>query len=136
MEGFENIDIFTGGEENWQNWSWKVRTAVSGLCSDLAAQTHEGHGVKPILDENNEFMEVDHVKFIKASREMYGTLPRHTGSAVATIARSAMGLDGVEVWSRLHASYSRKVRCEWMHPKVANTMNHLMLTIMQWQGEW
>ena len=30
MKGFDKIEVFSGGEEQWQNWSWKIKTAVSG----------------------------------------------------------------------------------------------------------
>ena len=36
--GFKDIEMFAGAEQNWQNWSSKVRTAVSGSgkYSDVA----------------------------------------------------------------------------------------------------
>ena len=30
MKGFDIIEVFPGGEELWQNWSWKIKTAASG----------------------------------------------------------------------------------------------------------
>ena len=30
MKGFDKIEVFSGGEEQWQNWFWKIETAVSG----------------------------------------------------------------------------------------------------------
>ena len=42
VRGFENIVIFTGGDDKWQTWSLKVSTAVPG--------THNAEA---------EFMEVD-----------------------------------------------------------------------------
>ena len=50
--GFANIDVFTAGEENGHNWSWKVRTAVSGLDDD-----HDCQGVQKIRDENAALVE-------------------------------------------------------------------------------
>ena len=51
---------------------------------------------------------------------------QYTGSETATVVRFVTGLDGVEAWSRLHAS----------HPKVAKHVNHLNLTIMLWEEKW
>ena len=36
MKGFDKIEVFSGGEEQWQNWSWKIKTAGSGLNEELA----------------------------------------------------------------------------------------------------
>ena len=54
--GFEKIEVFTGGKEQWQNWSRKVITAVTGMCGDLkemmkSAEAREGQRVHHILNE-------------------------------------------------------------------------------------
>ena len=36
MKGFDKIEVFSGGEEQWQNWSWKIQTAVSGMNEEFA----------------------------------------------------------------------------------------------------
>ena len=36
MKGFDKIEVFSSGEEQWQNWSWKIKTAGSGLNEELA----------------------------------------------------------------------------------------------------
>ena len=36
MKGFGKIELFPGGEEQWQNWSWKIKTAVSGMNEEFA----------------------------------------------------------------------------------------------------
>ena len=36
LKGFDNIETFSGGEEQWQNWSWKIKTAISGMNGELA----------------------------------------------------------------------------------------------------
>ena len=36
MTGFDVIETFSGGEEQWQNWSWKIKTAVSGMNEEFA----------------------------------------------------------------------------------------------------
>ena len=40
LKGFDNIKTFSGGEEQWQNWSWMVKTAVSGMCGELGDVAH------------------------------------------------------------------------------------------------
>ena len=35
LKKFDNIETFSGGEEQWQNWSWKMKTAVSGMHGEL-----------------------------------------------------------------------------------------------------
>ena len=30
MKGFDKIEVFSLGEEQWQSWSWKIKTVVSG----------------------------------------------------------------------------------------------------------
>ena len=37
MKGFDKIEVFSGGEEQWQNGSWKIQTAVSGMNEELDA---------------------------------------------------------------------------------------------------
>ena len=36
--------VFVGGEETRQKWSWKVRTGVSGMYSDLAGAMRASEG--------------------------------------------------------------------------------------------
>ena len=36
MGGLDNIETLSGGEDQWQYWSWKIKTAVSGINGDLA----------------------------------------------------------------------------------------------------
>ena len=36
MRGFDNIETLLGGEDQWQSWSWTIKTAVSGMNGNLA----------------------------------------------------------------------------------------------------
>ena len=36
MRGSDNIETVSGGQDQRQNWSWKIKTAVSGMNEDLA----------------------------------------------------------------------------------------------------
>ena len=52
MKGFDKIEVFSGGEEQWQNWSWKIKTAVSGMNEEFAEMltTAETDGIE-IIEE-------------------------------------------------------------------------------------
>ena len=56
LRGFDNIETFSGGEEEWQNWWWEIKTAVSGLNGELvevlsAAETRGIENTEEILGE-------------------------------------------------------------------------------------
>ena len=65
MQGFDKIEVFSGGEEQWQNWSWKIKTAVSGMNEEFAEvpTTAEADGIESI----EEVLRA--VKFVDANRE-------------------------------------------------------------------
>ena len=50
MKGFDKIEVFSVGEEQWQNWSWKIKTAVSGMNEEFAEMltTAETDGIESI----------------------------------------------------------------------------------------
>ena len=50
MKGFDTIEVFSGGEEQWENWSWKIKTAVSGMNEEFAEMptAAESGGVESI----------------------------------------------------------------------------------------
>ena len=37
MKRFDKVQVFSGGEEQWQNWSWKIKTAEHG-CRSVPAR--------------------------------------------------------------------------------------------------
>ena len=95
--GLQNIDVFAGAQEHWLNWMWKVRTAESGMYSDLAE-------VMKAAEAKSSWW-----KWAKRSArkpELSSVLARYTGSEAARIVR-VTGLNGVEARNTLHASYSR-----------------------------
>ena len=91
--GLQNIDVFAGAQEHWQNWTWKVRTAESGMYSDLAEVMKAAEAWK-------------WAKRSARKPELSSVLARYTGSEAARIVR-VTGLNGVEARNTLHASYSR-----------------------------
>ena len=112
MKGFDKIGVFSGGEEQWQNWSWKIKTAVSGMNRELAEilTTAEADGVESIeeLSREAKFVDANRERCVRAGKEMYGVLARYTNSEELTIVKSVSEMDGVRAWARLHANYSRR----------------------------
>ena len=142
-KGFDNIETLSGGEEQWQNWSWKIKTVISGTNGELAEilNAAERTGMKSTEEILREDQFVDANR--KASREMYTVLARYTSSEALTIVKSVTELDGVEARARLHANYSRRtlgrmfrVQRECMYPKPAKYVGQVRLAIMQWEEKW
>ena len=76
MKGFGKIDVFSGGEEQRQNWSWKIKTAVSGMNEEFAemltmAETDGIESIEEVLREAT-FVDANRQICVKASKEMYG----------------------------------------------------------------
>ena len=65
MKGFDKIEVFSGGEEQLQNWSWKIKTAVSGMNKEFAEMLTraEADGIESIEEVLRE------AKFVDANRE-------------------------------------------------------------------
>ena len=128
-KGFDTIEVFSGGEKLWQNWSWKIKTAVSGMNEEFAemlttAETEGTESIEEVLKEAI-FVDANRERCVKASKEMYGVLARYTNSEDLTIVKSVSDMDGVRAWARLHANYSRRtlgrmfrVQCECMYSKL------------------
>ena len=80
MRGFHNIETLWGCEDQWQNWSRKIKTAVSGMNGDLsqvlnAAETGGVRNAKEILKDDG-FVDAKKEKCMKDSKEMYSVLLR------------------------------------------------------------
>ena len=80
MKGFDKIEVFSGGEEQWQNWSWKIKTAVSGMNEELAEIliTAEADGIESIEEvlRKAKFVDANRERCVKAGKELYGVLAR------------------------------------------------------------
>ena len=147
MKGFDKIEVFSGGEEQWQNWSWKIKTAVSGMNEEFAEMltTAETEGIESIEEVLKEakFVDANRERCVKASKEMYGVLARYTNSEALTIVKSVSEMDGVRAWARLHANNSRRtlgrmfrVQRECTYPKPVKDVGQVRLAIMQWEEKW
>ena len=112
MRGFDNAETFSEGEDQWQNWACKIKTAVSGMNGEFAelSDAAEADGVGNLEGILKEDASVDASKetCVEASGELYSVLARCTSSETSTIARSVTGVEGVEAWSRVRANHSRR----------------------------
>ena len=85
------------------------QTGRGRLASTAVPGTHRAWQQKRTeVVAEEELVEVDQVKCMNVSREVYSMFARHTGSQAATIVRSVMGLDGSEAPKKLHASYNSR----------------------------
>ena len=84
MKGLDKMEVFSGGEEQWPNWSWKIKTAVSGMNAEIAEMlpTAEAEGIESIEEVLREakFVDANRERCVKAGKEMYGVLARYTNS--------------------------------------------------------
>ena len=92
LRGFDNIETFSGGEEQWQNWWWEIKTAVSGMNGELvemlsAAETHGIENTEEILGEE-QFVDANPERCTYASRETCNVPARCTSSEALTIVKS------------------------------------------------
>ena len=146
--GFDNIETFSDSEEQWQNWSWKIKTAVSRMNEEFAEMlsTAEGDGIESIEEVLREpnFVDANREKCVKAGKEMYGVLARYANSEALTMVKKVSEMDGVRAWARLHVNYNSRrtlgimfrVRRECMYPKLVKDVGHVRLAIMQWEEKW
>ena len=135
---FDHVETFVDGEGNWQTWSRKIETAlwgVHGVLADVmtASETGEDRTTATVLNDAT-IVDADQAQCAKASRELYSLVARCTGSEAAMVARSVMGLDGVDAWSKLHANCSRRtlaimfrVQRECTYP-----VSHVTAAVTRW----
>ena len=147
MKGFDKIEVFSGGEEQWQNWSWKIMTLVSGMNEEFAEMltTAETEGIESIEEVFKK------TKFCgREPREMREGQQRDVRRACEIHKfrgfddrESVSEMDGVRAWARLRANYSRRtlgrmfrVQRECMYPKPVKDVGQVRLAIMQWEEKW
>ena len=149
VKGYENIEIFSGGEEAWRGWSWKVKVATNAMSPDLMelmtmAERHHGKSTRELCTLIDDIEQrIDHARCEKASAELYSFLVRYTSSEAATVVKGAMDMDGVEAYGRLHENYSKRtlgrmfrVQRECMYPKAVKDLNGVKTAIMDWEERW
>ena len=82
MKGFDKIEVFSGGEEQWQNWSWKIKIAVSGMNEEFAEMltTAETEGIESIEEVLREakFVDRNRERCVKAGKEICTACLRDT----------------------------------------------------------
>ena len=77
MKGFDKIEVFSGGEEQWQNWSWKIQTAVSGMNEEFADANYGRNGRNPLVFRHGDL-------FQTATCAPHARTPDHTLKKVLT----------------------------------------------------
>ena len=74
LRGFDNIGTFSEGEKQWQSWSWKIKTATSGMNSELAemldAAETTGIGHMEEIFGEDQVVDVNREGCTKSRREM------------------------------------------------------------------
>ena len=125
MRWFDSIETLSGGEDQWQNWSWQIKMAVSGMNGDAAeimnaAETDGVRNIEEILKDDT-LVDANIESCIKAGGESCTVFPRgpralrRRGSSTIVT-----GAEGVQSRSRLHATYSGfRVQRECTYPKRA-----------------
>ena len=102
-------ELSSRGWDQWQTWSWKVKTAGVPNEQRLGG-TVACDGVRNASEilKYDEFVDVTREKRIEVVREMYSVLATHVTSEASTIARTATEMDGVESWRKLRENFSRR----------------------------
>ena len=112
MKGFDEIELFPGGEEQWHNWSWKIKTVVSGMNEEFAEMltTAEAKGIESIEEVLREakFVDANRERCVKGGKELYGVLARYTNSEALTIVKSVSEMDGVRAWGEVTCELQQK----------------------------
>lgn len=148
-KGYDNIEVFGGGEEAWIAWSWKMKVATRAMSEDLVdlmklAEANHDVGTKEFLETFDGLEEkYDHKRCSKASAELYSVIARLTSMEAATVVKGAGNMDGVEAYGKLHANYSKRtlgrmfrVQRECMYPKAVKDLAGVKIAIMEWEEKW
>ena len=151
MRGFDNIEVFKGGEEEWGNWSWKVKVAVAGMsraCAILldTAEVKENRGrtTLELIHNCTNAEVVDRVQELeKASAELFGFLARFTTGEAATLVRGVLDLDGLRAYGILHDRYNKKtmgrlfrMQRECMYPRAVKNLGEVTGAVGMWEEKW
>ena len=81
LKGFEGVGTFSGGEEGWTNWSWKMRVAIGAMHRELSevlllAESHEGQTAEELVNKDVDMRDTEQARVVKASQELYSVLVR------------------------------------------------------------
>ena len=141
VRGFDNIETFSGGQDQWQILSWKIKTAVPEMYGVLAeplnaAETGGERDVGEIL-KDDEPVDAHREECIKASRELHSVMARYTKSEALTIVRTVTELEKVAAWRMPHENCRRtlgrlfRFQRECMYPKPVKDLSQVRLAVMQ-----
>ena len=111
---FEKVKTFTGGEEEWIEWSEDFRMIIDMKSPELAkVMKHvENHGekavdkaVKDLVEEDVEEYQQDYTDMARLYHELYRWLVLVTEGEAKLLVKSGGDHDGVEAWGRMHAKF-------------------------------
>jgi hypothetical protein len=147
FKGFDGIEVFKGGEEQWTSWSWKLKVAIGAMHPNLAQAVKQVESLEPmkaseLLDRFNVEQE-QKLSIMKASQELYSVLVRFTAGEAANVVRATDALDGLEAWGRLNAAYHRRtlgrmvrVQRECLYPRPVKELAMLRVAVLEWERRW
>ena len=149
MKGFEGLEKFHGGEEQWTGWAWKIKVATRAMDPELMelmvlAETNPGRTVGELVemadpgDLDGRFRGSE-----RGSAELYSVLTRYADGEAGTLVRGLVDMDGLQAYGRLHERYSRRtigrmfrVQKDCMYPKTARNLGEVAGLVLEWEEKW
>ena len=147
---FESYKKFSGGEEEWMDWSEDFRMMVEMKSERLSMMMEyvEVMGEMGWQEAATAMNEVHKDKLItfddlgKQAGELYRWLILTTDGEPKANVKSAGTTDGIAAWARVHAKYSKRtitrlmrMQLACMYPKEVKVEN-LSEAIMLWEEKW
>ena len=108
---------FTGGEEEWIEWSEDLRMIIDMKSAKLAkVMKHvETHGetavdkaVIDLVEEDVEEYQQDYTDMTRLTHELYRWLVLVTEGEAKLLVKSGGDHDGAAAWGRMHAKFKRR----------------------------
>ena len=147
----EKMKKFTGGEEEWVEWSDEFRMYIDMQTPQLAkVMRHvETHGeksvdkaVKDLVEEDVEEYQQDYSEMDNLSRDLFRWLVVMTEGEAKLLFKSGGAHDGVAAWGRMHAKFKRRTITRLMrmisacmYPKEAK-VETMATALLQWEEKW
>ena len=114
---FEKVKKFTGGEEEWTEWSEDLRMIIDMKSPKLAkVMKHvELHGEKTVkkavtdqVEEDVEEYQQDYSDMSRLSYQLYRWLVLVTEGEAKLLVKSGGDHDGIAAWGRMHTKFRRR----------------------------
>ena len=147
----EKVKKFTGGEEEWTDWSDDMRMIVDmqSLTLSKLMKHVESHGeksvdqaVKDLVEDDVEEYQHNYTDAKRLSHELYRWLVLATEGEAKLLVKSSGDHDGVAAWGRMHAKFKRRTITRLMrmisacmYPKEAK-VETMATALLQWEERW